>query len=840
MKHKVLFSSFSLFSLAKLCIVSILVLVNFFSVSAQINSNDYIEPEFEPKVLNTPKKYKKLLLSSFTITEIPKYQPIAGANEVLLENGYAKYNIKNPNEWRTLMADNIPVAIDIIYTKYPRNKEDWRTDYHGLLANRLKALFKIDPSLNSVDVTWNIILQTDCYNEPQTKRLFHGIAIRYISKARKNIEDQIAADTLEQDTSLVGQLDELDNSDAADANDDTPTKPIPKKEINENEVVTEVDVVEKVKADLPDDVLAKIEGKSGDEELDILLEYLTKEDTPTPREKITPDYLKKRQRKVERFVNQYGNDKAAPIDDILSRQKDLDSALVVMDWTGSMYAFGGEVMKWHLLNFKTSGIRKFVLFNDGDGKRNFEKQIGATGGIYSQEATNIDQLLGLFEVVMKKGAGGDRQENDIEAILKGLEKFPNAKQVVLIADNNSCVRDISLITEVKVPVKVILCGYTDAIGANPHYVQLAAQTGGSLHTAEQDIEELAIDLIADQENLQLERNGKTVLNIRENCASINWWSSEPDWVTVEVGEESPQMKKVYYSIKQGKEAPDSVYRLDLATNDLAEVPNEVDLFSNLRHANFSYNNLTSIGDEVLSRTNLQSLDLKRNNIRKVSKKLFQLEDLLRIDLSFNGLRRLPKGFSRLSSLQSLNLSNNQIGKLPKDFDRLKRIVTLNLSYNQLKKLPEGYAGWRRLEWLDISNNEIEKLPYGFKSFRRLKYFNASHNQIENSPTAVISMRQLTRLDLSYNKIEKVPSGFSNLKQLTSLNISHNKVKKLHRRWGSFKKIVEMDLSYNQLSSLPTTFSRLKTLKFLNLEGNPISPKERQRIKKMLPNTVIKF
>ena len=163
-----------------------------------------------------------------------------------------------------------------------------------------------------------------------------------------------------------------------------------------------------------------------------------------------------------------------------------------MDWTASMYHRGGEVMLWHLLNFQKSDLHYFVFFNDGDDTPNFQKGIGKTAGIYTQKATKIEQLLKLFEYVKSKGNGGDAPENDIEAILKGIEQFPKAKQIVLIADNLSCVRDTRLIDKIKLPVKVVLCGYTEKMGANPHYVALAARTGGSIHTLKHDIQKFKV------------------------------------------------------------------------------------------------------------------------------------------------------------------------------------------------------------------------------------------------------------------------------------------------------------------------------------------------------------
>ena len=87
--------------------------------------------------------------------------------------------------------------------------------------------------------------------------------------------------------------------------------------------------------------------------------------------------------------------------------------------------------------------------------------------------------------VKAKGNGGDPEENDVEAILKGIQKYPDFKNLILIADNNSCMRDYCLVKDIKVPVKVVLCGTYS--GINPQYINLAYKTKGSIHTIEDDI-----------------------------------------------------------------------------------------------------------------------------------------------------------------------------------------------------------------------------------------------------------------------------------------------------------------------------------------------------------------
>jgi hypothetical protein len=85
---------------------------------------------------------------------------------------------------------------------------------------------------------------------------------------------------------------------------------------------------------------------------------------------------------------------------------------------------------------------------------------------------------------MKAGRGGDLPENDLEAILEAANKFPAAGDIILISDNWAAVKDISLLNKLNRPVHIIVCGARGYV--HPDYTKIALQTGGSVHTLEQD------------------------------------------------------------------------------------------------------------------------------------------------------------------------------------------------------------------------------------------------------------------------------------------------------------------------------------------------------------------
>ena len=98
------------------------------------------------------------------------------------------------------------------------------------------------------------------------------------------------------------------------------------------------------------------------------------------------------------------------------------------------------------LNSEKSSIKHVAFFNDGDKLKDRKKVIGFTGGIYYQESDPLLQVTKLMKRVAHKGNGGDSPENDLEAICTAMIQAKNEEDIILIADNGSCVRDFVLQT----------------------------------------------------------------------------------------------------------------------------------------------------------------------------------------------------------------------------------------------------------------------------------------------------------------------------------------------------------------------------------------------------------
>jgi hypothetical protein len=167
--------------------------------------------------------------------------------------------------------------------------------------------------------------------------------------------------------------------------------------------------------------------------------------------------------------------------------------LVCVDLTGSMSPYYLQVFSWLHLRKNGATIR-YSFFNDGDEMPDHLKRTGNVGGVYSFGTNSIDTVTKYAYECITKGSGGDSPENNIESVLKAIKKYPDIKSVVMVVDNWANMRDYSLMSQLKIPVKVIVCGtryYEVKSPVNTQYLDLARATGGSVYTMEEDLHDLA-------------------------------------------------------------------------------------------------------------------------------------------------------------------------------------------------------------------------------------------------------------------------------------------------------------------------------------------------------------
>ena len=367
--------------------------------------------------------------------QIGQYQfPRVDTGYLKLNMAFDKFEAINPEVLARLRRQKI-FAIDLVYSQFPKNKS-----FENLNYNRLKNLQKYLPEkIQSKDIVWRYFGQNDCETYQEAYQLFHGLAVYFYP----------LKDTLNTPPSVL----------------------------KNPELTPKIDSTE-IKKQLK-------------------LERLKSSITSMPP--LSPETIDFTQ---QHTFYQIVQERYIPEDSTVFKvfeRNPWDSMLVVIDWTGSMYHHGAQLLVWmDIFHQQKNRLRNFLFFNDGDGKRLGEKIIGQTGGLHYTSAQNLDEVVATMHKAEKKGTGDDGPENDLEAVIKGIKLFPNCKEIILIADATSQVRDYILLRhliKMKRPIHIILCG-TPIL---PDYILMAYYTNGSLHTLKEDITNIRTRLIQGEE-----------------------------------------------------------------------------------------------------------------------------------------------------------------------------------------------------------------------------------------------------------------------------------------------------------------------------------------------------
>ena len=145
---------------------------------------------------------------------------------------------------------------------------------------------------------------------------------------------------------------------------------------------------------------------------------------------------------------------------------------------------------------------------------------------------------------------------------------------------------------------------------------------------------------------------------------------------------------------------EKVPSLYLSGNQLTEVPNGLEKFTQLKGLNLSGNRLTDV-TSLEKLTQLESLLLGNNKLTEVSNGLEKLTQLKELYLSGNQLTDV-KGLEKLTQLKELYLDGNQLTDV-KGLEKLTQLKELHLDGNQLTDV-RGLEKLTQLTRLDLRGN----------------------------------------------------------------------------------------------------------------------------------------
>lgn len=278
----------------------------------------------------------------------------------------------------------------------------------------------------------------------------------------------------------------------------------------------------------------------------------------------------------------------------------------------------------------------------------------------------------------------------------------------------------------------------------------------------------------------------------------------------------------------------SIFHLDLSSNNLKKFPADLAKFTVLESLDFSNNEISVIADTAILPPSLRHLYLANNNITNwmdinPSTILLSATNLHTLSLAGNPLRSFTSNDERLllisASLKLLDLSDCAISKISGrlTISGLLSLEHLLLSGNPLRTLPQLKAD--KMLSLDLSACKLTYLHHDvFEAMPILTYINLSKNprlSLQRNKSEFVQSASLRRIDLTQCNMDAVElKGFPNL---TTAVLKGNLIGQL--TWDTFEDndlLENIDLSFNAINQISSgTFRRMAHLKNLDFSFNMI-------------------
>jgi hypothetical protein len=455
-----------------------LIVLLFLLLNSMVHSQEIDSVVVSPEMLSKAKEFE---LAKYDISRESKYI-------IYLPMNYSKFLFTDEDKdlFYTL-RDTMIERIDLVYTVFRRSKT---FDQVKLNKERYEIFQRFFPqAFNNNLIDWNLMAQNGTMDYDEAQTYFHGFVI-YLKPHRVTTKNGITISTAmdtrvdEPETRILETNEEvakiktlLNKSTATKIIQDTSYTRIRKR------FWTGL-YLSKNRAGRKKGKRFKTSGRKRPKEYrfkEMREMKITERVVPDPDAASDP----------KKVIAEMTDDSVvySVLNRTLGRWED---HVVVQDVTGSMHPYLTQTLLFLNGHIKANTTEKFVFFNDGDGKP--DGPLGYTGGCYYTSADNVKEIQEMAFEAMRNGKGGKAPENDVEAILYGIKKFPNCKGVVLIADNFSRIRDFRLIPRLMklgTPVRVVVCGIAKGDVVNLDYIYLARYTGGSIHTINEDITDLA-------------------------------------------------------------------------------------------------------------------------------------------------------------------------------------------------------------------------------------------------------------------------------------------------------------------------------------------------------------
>lgn len=131
--------------------------------------------------------------------------------------------------------------------------------------------------------------------------------------------------------------------------------------------------------------------------------------------------------------------------------------------------------------------------------------------------------------------------------------------------------------------------------------------------------------------------------------------------------------------------PKKVVSIDMARQQLENIPDVFEQFKNLVSINLLGNRIDTFPAELAKTRRLKELSLSSNGLRIVGKEIGELKNLRILIMNFNKIEEIPKEIGNLTELLYLDLGDNLISKFPDEIGNLQKLQEFHVDDNFLSE-----------------------------------------------------------------------------------------------------------------------------------------------------------
>lgn len=200
---------------------------------------------------------------------------------------------------------------------------------------------------------------------------------------------------------------------------------------------------------------------------------------------------------------------------------------------------------------------------------------------------------------------------------------------------------------------------------------------------------------------------------------------------------------------------------------------------------------------------LYVIDLKSNNIDTLPEEISSFQNLMYLKSSGNGLTKLPETIGSTPTIKSLILHHVKLDSLPNSFRNLRSLMELEIQVNKADSLniKEGFSALYNLKSLMLYKANLKQFPAGLNHSKKLKKVLIVDCGLNNVDSTFMEIEDLQTLILDKNSFKEFPLELTHIKTLKELSMRNNQLTSIPEKVSNLRGLQLLDLTGNEIPML---------------------------------------